>query len=175
VGARSLSCFDPLATELQESRAVFKISLKTREYVETHFSKEAPFSDGGRIRYADAVRTGFLRGDRTNAMLFIEYWWRDYDPESDRYSVHMRRSRATGCLPTAGTSSPWVFRTRLLPVRAHAAVTRKGSCLGLGIVTCLKPSRNTRTSSPERFEKRADGQPQQAAQSPRRAASIRTI
>ncbi len=38
VDARSI-LFDPLTTDAQESRAIFKISLKTREYIEARFPK----------------------------------------------------------------------------------------------------------------------------------------
>jgi hypothetical protein len=134
VDARSI-LFDPLASSLQESRGVFKISLKTRDYIHAHFPQSAPFLSADTFGTPDAVEDGILHGDRTNAMLFIEYWWRDYDAESDRYSVHMAQIAGNRVLTDSRDEKPdGLFENGLYPFVMTTLYERKGSCLGLGVV-----------------------------------------
>jgi len=88
VDVRSI-LFDPLVTDAQESRAIFKISLKTREYIESRFPKAAPFLTADAFGTPDAVEDGILHGDRNGAVLFLEYWWREFDAQTERSNVHM--------------------------------------------------------------------------------------
>jgi len=134
VDARSI-LFDPLASDVQESRGVFKISLKTRDYVHAHFPESAPFLTADAFGTPDAVEDGILHGDRTNAMLFIEYWWREYDAEADRYSVHMAQIAGNRVLTDSRDLKPdGFFEHGLYPFVLTTLYERKGSCLGLGVV-----------------------------------------
>ncbi|HRX59539.1 MAG TPA: hypothetical protein P5075_12285 [Eubacteriales bacterium] len=134
VDARSV-LFDPLTTDLQESRGIFKISLKTREYIAAHFPKAAPFLTADAFGTPDAVQDVVLHGDRKDAMLFIEYWWREYDDQSDRYSVHMAQIAGNQVLTDSRDVKPdGYFEHGLYPFIVTPLFTRKGSCLGLGLV-----------------------------------------
>ena len=134
VDARSI-LFDPQATDAQESRAVFKISLKTREYIESRFPKAAPFLTADAFGTPDAVEDGILHGDRNGAMLFLEYWWREYDAETEQSSVHMAQIAGNQVLSDSrDIKSDGLFGHGMYPFVITTMFVRKGSCLGLGLV-----------------------------------------
>jgi hypothetical protein len=134
VDARSI-LFDPLVTDAQEGRAVFKISLKTRDYIHAHFPGTAPFLTADAFGTPDAVEDGILHADRQGAMLFLEYWWRDYDAENERYSVHMAQIAGNRVLADSRDAKPeGLFEHGMYPFVITPMFTRKGSCLGLGLV-----------------------------------------
>ena len=134
VDTRSI-LFDPLSTETQEGRAVFKISLKTREYICSHYPKSAPFLTTDAFGRPDAVEDGILHADRMDAVLFLEYWWREYDAETERYQVHMAQMAGNQVLADSREAKPdGLFEHGLYPFVVTPLFTRKGSCLGLGIV-----------------------------------------
>lgn len=134
VDARSI-LFDPLATDAQEGRGVFKISLKTREYIQSRFPKSAPFLTADAFGTPDAVEDGILHANRQDAVLFLEYWWREYDAESERYSVHMAQIAGNQVLADSRDAKPdGLFEHGLYPFVITPLFTRKGSCLGLGLV-----------------------------------------
>ena len=126
--------FDPLADEMQDGRAVFKIALRTRAYIEAHYPERAPFMTGDAYGTPDAVQDGILRGDRTNTVLLIEYWWREYDAETDRYRVHMAQLAGNTVLCDSRDVKPeGYFDHGMYPFVLTTLFTRKGSCLGLGV------------------------------------------
>jgi len=134
VDARSI-LFDPLATDAQEGRAVFKLSLKTREYIGSHFPKAASFLTADALGKPDAMEDGILHADRQDAVLFLEYWWREYDAEQERYSVHMAQIAGNQVLADSRDAKPFgLFEHGLYPFVITPMFMRKGSCLGLGIV-----------------------------------------
>ncbi len=134
VDARSI-LFDPLTTEAQEGRAVFKLSLKTRDYLSAHFPEAAPFLTADAFGTPDAVEDGVLHADRKDAMLFLEYWWREYDVVNERYSVHMAQIAGNQVLADSRDVKPdGLFEHGMYPFLITPMFTRKGSCLGLGIV-----------------------------------------
>lgn len=134
VDARSI-LFDPLATDAQEGRAVMKLSLKTRDYIRSHFPKAAPFLTADAFGRPDAVEDGILHADRQDAVLFLEYWWREYDAENERYSVHMAQISGNQVLADSRDAKPdGLFEHGTYPFVITPMFTRKGSCLGLGIV-----------------------------------------
>ena len=134
VDARSI-LFDPLATEMQESRGVFKISLKTRDYLESHFPKAAPFLTADAFGTPDAVEDGVLHADRGSAMLFLEYWWREYDAETEQSRVHMAQIAGNRVLSDSRDVKPeGYYEHGLYPFIVTPLFVRKGTCLGLGFV-----------------------------------------
>lgn len=127
--------FDPLASDMQDSRAVFKISLRTRAYIETHFPDKAPFLTMDAYGKPDAVEDEVLRGDRTEAMLLMEYWWKEYDPETDVDRIHMAQLAGNTVLTDSRDYKPeGYFDHGMYPFILTPLFTRKGSCLGLGLV-----------------------------------------
>jgi hypothetical protein len=127
--------FDPLVSDLQDSRGIFKMSLKTRDYLKTHFPDKAPFLTADAYGRPDAVEDEVLRGDRSEAMLMLEYWWREFDPEQDLYRVHMALLAGNTVLSDSRDYKPeGYFDHGMYPFILSPLFPRKGSCLGLGIV-----------------------------------------
>ncbi len=134
VDSRSI-LFDPLVSDMQDGRAVFKIALRTREYLETHFPDKAPFLTGDAFGNPDAPEDEVLRGERKNTMLLIEYWYREYDAETDTYAVHMAQLAGNTVLTDSRDCKPeGYFSHGQYPFVLTPLFTRKGSCLGLGFV-----------------------------------------
>ncbi|MEG1524928.1 MAG: hypothetical protein RRZ24_10315 [Clostridia bacterium] len=134
VDVRSI-LFDPLVSEMQEGRGVFKIVLRTRDWIEQHFPEKSAFLTDDAYGNSEAVEDEVLHGDRKNTMLLIEYWWREYDAESDLFHVHMAQLAGNTLLSDSRDYKPnGYFDHGLYPFVLTPLFVRKGSCLGLGIV-----------------------------------------
>ena len=133
VDARSI-LFDPLATDYQDGRAVFKIGLRTRDWVEQHFPKSVPYLTEDVLGSPDAPEDGVIRGNRRDTLLLMDYWWREYDEELDRYRVHMAQLAGNTVLSDSRDYKPeGYFDHGKYPFVLTPLFVRKGSCLGLGI------------------------------------------
>ena len=127
--------FDPLCTDFQEGRAVIKFSLRSREYLESHFADCAPFYETGTFSGADAVEDDVLRADRRDTLLVLEYWWREYDESENLYRVHMAILAGNRVLRDSRDVKPeGYYEHGAYPFVLSVLYPRKGSCLGLGLV-----------------------------------------
>ena len=85
--------WDPYVEDLQESRAVMKLSFHPLSYFEEHWP------DAGRYASSDADEYGGYgmttgqedteHNDDEKRALLIEYWWRTYDASTRRYTVNV--------------------------------------------------------------------------------------
>jgi len=127
--------FDPLASDLQEGRAVFKMKLCTRAWLEERYPEHAPFLGDDGYRAADAAEDPLLVTDRRNSMLLLEYWWREYDAKNDRFAVHMALIAGNRVLSDSRDEKPEGYYAHgQYPFILTPLFPRRGSCLGLGIV-----------------------------------------
>ncbi len=127
--------FDPLVTDVQDSRAIIKFSRRTLAYMEERFPKDAPYLAADAQQSADAPEDGLLAADRAKSVLLLEFWWRSYDAEEDRSRVHMALLAANRVLADSRDAKPeGYFDHGLYPFLLTRLYPRKGSCLGLGIV-----------------------------------------
>lgn len=134
VDARSI-LFDPLSSDMQEGRAVFKISQKPRAWIEARYPEKAPFLSRDPYLSPDAAQDDVLRGDRTETMLLIEFWERVYDAETDACSVHMALLAGNCVLSDSRDIKPeGYFAHGAYPFILTTLFARKGTCLGLGYV-----------------------------------------
>ena len=132
VDSRSI-LFDPLSANMQDGRAVFKLALRTKEYLTAHFPDKAPFLTGDAFGTPDAPEDEVLRGERKDTLLLIEYWYREYDAETDSYAVHMAQLAGNTVLTDSRDVKPeGYFSHGQYPFVLTPLFTRKGSCLGLG-------------------------------------------
>ena len=84
--------WDPAADTLDEARAVFKTSLHPLSWYAEHFPEAARYVRGDRFAQEDAQANPWDAGaqdaqDEDEALL-VEYWYRRYDAQKRRYSVH---------------------------------------------------------------------------------------
>ena len=127
--------FDPLCTDLQDGRAVFKFSLHPKEWVQAHYPEKAALIEGDLAAVSDAPEDGILRADRTDSLLLLEYWWREYSAETDSYAVHMAILCGGIVLEDSRTQKPeGYFAHGQYPFVLTPLYPRKGSALGFGIV-----------------------------------------
>ena len=78
---------DPMFSDIQEGRAVFKTAFYPREWYEQHYPEKARYIGGD--TYWEP-RAGYTP-EGGAPILLIEYWWRTYDKRAKR------RSRAGRC------------------------------------------------------------------------------
>ncbi len=129
--------FDPLAADVQDSRAVFKIAMRTRAWLCERYPDRAPewAAGGDMYRAEDAVKDDALQADRRGAVLVIECWWREYDARANRFRVHMARLAAGQVLEDSRALRPMGYYAHgEYPFIVTPLFMRKGTCLGYGFV-----------------------------------------
>lgn len=126
--------FDPLCTDIQDGRAVFKFSLRPRSWLMERYPDKAPFLTEDPIA-ADALTDEVLTPDRKDSHLLLEYWWREYDPELQDCRVHMALLCGGVVLEDSRKTKPQgYFSHGKYPFFVTTLYERKGSALGFGIV-----------------------------------------
>ncbi|MEL7610844.1 MAG: hypothetical protein AAGU74_15230 [Bacillota bacterium] len=125
--------FDPLVTDVQESRAVIKFSAKPVKWLDQHYPKHAPF---GTDQYTFATpKDDLLTVDETKQTLLLEFWWREVDPATGRYRVHMCKAAGGKIIEDSREQKPeGYFSHGQYPFVVTPLFIRKGSCLGYGFV-----------------------------------------
>ena len=131
VDARNI-LFDPQCTDIQDGRAVFKIGKRTIKWLEQQYPQYAGrFRQDGYSLQEDTV----LTQDQTKSLLLIEYWWREYDADSNVFRVHMAKLAGRNLLEDSRERKPeGYFAHGKYPFNVTTLFKRKGSALGFGIV-----------------------------------------
>lgn len=133
VDTRSI-LFDPLVSDIQQGRAVFKFSLRTRDWLAAHYPDNAPFMEHD-MAVCDAPEDEIMRCDRRDTLLMLEYWWRQFDPKTEQSSVHMALICGGQLLSDSRTQKPdGYFAHGQYPFEITPLFPRKGSALGFGLV-----------------------------------------
>ena len=126
--------FDPLCTDVQDSRAVFKLSQKSRDWLCLHFPADAPFIRDMPAQGGDAPTDTVLFPDRANSVLLIEYWRREYDAQTKSYTVHMAQMCGGRVLCDSRDQKPQGYYAHgQYPFVISTLYPRSGSCLGFGV------------------------------------------
>lgn len=126
--------FDPLVSDFQEGRAVFKFVPYPRAWFESHYPKEAAAmkADGLGLR---PMRDDLITIRDEDTILMLECWQREYDAETSRCSVHMRKLAGGLLLEDSRDQKPQgYFAHGEYPFTVTALYPRKGSCLGYGLI-----------------------------------------
>lgn len=127
--------FDPLCTDIQDGRAVIKFSARTRQWLQQHYPHFQADLASDSYSMAHAVTDQILCADRSKTLLFIEYWWREFDPASNRTAVHMAQFAGGVLLADSRTDKPGgYFLHGQYPFIVTPLFPRKGSALGFGFV-----------------------------------------
>ncbi len=139
VDARSV-LFDPLASELQDGRAVFKFAHHTRDWFTQHYpDKAAELREDGFM--FDTPEEQLLTADCEKTILLIECWRRVYDAKRDKYAVHMMLLAGGMMLEDSRDTRPeGYFSHGEYPFVITKLFERKGSCLGYGFVDMFETS-----------------------------------
>ncbi|MBR0135643.1 MAG: hypothetical protein IJM18_05535 [Clostridia bacterium] len=132
--------FDPLSSDIQEGRAVFKFARRTREWFGEHYPDEAEgLTDDG--IYMDTDTDGLLTPRLNKSILLIECWLRKYDAKKRRYSVHVIKLAGGKILEDSRRAFPeGVYRHGKYPFVVTRLFPRRGSALGYGLVDMYETS-----------------------------------
>ena len=134
VDVRSI-LIDPLVTDLQDGRAVFKLALRPKAWIETHYPDLYPLIESRPIDTAELITDEILSPDPKNACLLIEYWRREDDAAEDAYRVHMALLSNGIVLEDSRDVKPeGYFAHGRYPFVLTTLYPRKGSALGFGVV-----------------------------------------
>ena len=127
--------FDPMVTDLQDGRAVFKLALRSKEWIEAHYPDTAALIDEQPVDAAELMTDEILSPDPKEARLLIEYWWREYDAKTETYRVHMAILSGGTVLEDSRDVKPeGYFAHGQYPFVLTTLYPRKGSALGFGVV-----------------------------------------
>ena len=126
---------DPLVTDLNDGRAVFKLALRPKAWIEAHYPALAPLVESRPADTAELITDEILSPDPKNACLLIEYWRREYDAKEDAFRVHMALLCNGIVLEDSRDVKPeGYFAHGRYPFVLTTLYPRKGSALGFGII-----------------------------------------
>lgn len=132
--------FDPLSLDIQEGRAIFKFTHRTRDWFRQHYPNKADsITEDGFLM--DTTEDGLLTPRYDRCILLIECWQRVYDPRTDSHSVHMIRVAGGQLLEDSRDAAPdGYYAHGMYPFVITTLFPRKGSCLGYGFVDMFETS-----------------------------------
>jgi len=130
--------WDPQADDIQDARAVMKVSWHPKSWYEEHYPDVAPFihmEDGSYndVGLPEAMRS-LNSGDEGRAML-IEYWYRKYNAKSRKYTINVAYA-AGGALIDHQTD---VYMHGMYPFVLDVHTDIEGAPVGEGLVKELVP------------------------------------
>lgn len=126
--------FDPLCPDIGDGRAVFKFVPYPRAWFRQHYpDKEREMEADGLL--LKPVRDSLLTVSDEDSIMLIECWLREYDPDTDRYSVRMLKLAGGVLLEDSARQRPEGYYAHgEYPFVVTALYPRRGSCLGFGLV-----------------------------------------
>lgn len=130
--------WDPYAADIQDARALMKISWHPREWYEAHYPDLAQYVGDddyahNQIGKPDAQQDLAYNTERQS--MLIEYWWREYSAEAKRYKINVAYV-AGGALLERAEGVYWHGR---YPFRFDAFTSVEGSPAGVGMIEELTP------------------------------------
>ena len=131
--------WDPMAENVQDCRAVMKLSWHPQSFFLQHYPDEGRYVSSERGAY-DNVGMSDAQEDAENMddepmSLLIEYWWREYDAKTHRYTISVAYA-AGGALLRVEKN---VYNHGLYPFSILPCDTIEGCLAGEGLVTELRP------------------------------------
>ena len=130
--------WDPQAENIQDARALMKVSWHPKSWYEEHYPDVAPYInlEDGQYNAVGLPESRQARnsGDEGRAML-IEYWYRKYDAEKRRYTINVAYA-AGGALISHDKN---VYMHGMYPFVLDVHTDIEGSPVGEGLVKELVP------------------------------------
>lgn len=133
--------FDPEAPNIQDGRGVFKLSRKPKDWFLQRFPEQAAFmvDDTDIPAEHDRYNDSTVPQQNDGRYRLIEFWVREYDPETGRYMVHFVQLAGRQVLFCSASTHPdGYYAHGLYPFVVVPLFPRKGSPLGYGIVDLFK-------------------------------------
>ena len=131
--------WDPTADNVQDCRAVMKVGWHPLSWYREHYPEEGKYVGSDRGLYNNVGKTegqmdAEASGDEQRALM-IEYWWREYDASSRRYTINVAYAAGGALLDVARD----VYAHGMYPFVVDVHDSVEGSLAGEGLVHELTP------------------------------------
>ena len=131
--------WDPTSDNLQDCRAVMKVSWHPLSWYREHYPEEGKYvsSDDGahnNVGMTDGQEDAEHSSDEKRALM-IEYWWREYNASTRRYTVNVAYAAGGALLDVARD----VYAHGMYPFVVDVHDTQEGALPGEGLVHELVP------------------------------------
>ena len=131
--------WDPMADNIQDCRAVMKVSWHPLSWYMEHYPDAGKFvcaDDGAHnlVGMTDGQEDADHANDEKRALM-IEYWWREYSASSKRYTINVAYAAGNALLDKTTD----VYAHGMYPFVIDVHDSREGSIPGEGLVHELAP------------------------------------
>ena len=131
--------WDPMAECIQDCRAVMKVSWHPLSWFTEHWPKEGRYVNGESHSHNDVGMTQGQEeaehGNDEDRALLIEYWWREYDAKTRRYTINVAYAAGNALLSVDRD----VYAHGMYPFVIDTHDHIEGSIAGDGLVRELAP------------------------------------
>lgn len=130
-------CWDPLCADIQQGRACFKMGFFPESWYEQRYPEEYPLmqADG----YAFQPEPGSFVRDGEREIMLLEYWWREYLPDEQRWRVHMCKLAGGVLLEDSRRQRPeGMYEHGMYPFIVEPLYPMSGQAVGRGMVDVMK-------------------------------------
>ena len=131
--------WDPYAERLEDCRAVMKVSWHPMSYYREHWPEEGKFvtcddNTHNNVGKSDEQENSEHQDDEKRALL-IEYWWREYNAKTRRYTINVAYAAGNALLSVNRD----VYDHGMYPFVIDVHDSIEGSLAGDGLVNELAP------------------------------------
>lgn len=130
--------WDPKAENIQDARAVIKVSWHPMSWYAEHYPEAAPYVHTEEGQHNEIgmpeVQKDKSSEDEGSAAL-LEYWWRTYDAKTKKYAINVAYCAGGALLEECEN----VYRHGMYPFIVDVHSTVEGSMAGEGMVNELAP------------------------------------
>lgn len=131
--------WDPTAENIQDCRAVMKVSWKPLSWYREHYPEQGKYvtSDDGvhnNVGMTDGQEDAEHSSDEKRALM-IEYWWREYSASTHRYTINVAYAAGNALLDVAKD----VYAHGMYPFVIDVHDSQEGALPGEGLVHELVP------------------------------------
>jgi len=124
--------FDPLAADIQDSRAIFKLAPYPEEWFRARYPERFEEMTSDPVAVVPR-RDDYLSRGMQREILLLECWEREYDPETRAFCVHMAKLAGGVILEDSRQMKrEGYFAHGCYPFVVTPLFTRKGTALGYG-------------------------------------------
>jgi len=131
--------WDPLAERLEDCRAVMKVSWHPLSYYRSRWPEEGKYVGSDNHSHNDVGKSyeqesSEHQSDEQRALL-IEYWWREYNAKTHRYTINVAYAAGNALLSVDRD----VYAHGMYPFVIDVHDSIEGSLVGEGLITELAP------------------------------------
>ena len=126
--------WDPAAENLQDARAVFKVSWHPMSWYEQHYPEQYSSIGSDEGEYSTIGEVSNIQADEERAML-MEYWYRLFDAKKRRYTINVAYLAGGALLEL----SEDIYQHGRYPFRMDVFSRIEGTPVGEGMIQDLAP------------------------------------